>query len=760
MKGGGSMRKIVLLSAMLVLLYGVAGCGIKQIAEPDSAEVSTEESLDDPQSGHEGSRQSEDVRTSDTQEGVAATETPAYRTGKKGDDFILPDAQTHVYTLEELSGLTKEELRISRNEIYARHGRKFKSAELNSYFAEKAWYQPAVEADAFDDGVLNQAEIENLKLIKEAEERASSEFISCPKIGLEEFPHIDGSTATIPLSQAIYRLATGASQKEAEAAVEHSKTTWAYENLQSISGKGLVIAYEPGEELKERLKKDDSLIIKPIGRDALVFMINESNPVTSLSQKQVVDIYSGKAGNWKTFGGKNQSIKAFQRPEASGSQNLMEKLVMKGTPMADAPLEFYASEMGELIEKVSSYDNTGEALGYSVYYYARNMYQKPGLKFVAVDGVMPSNDTIRNGTYPYVNDFYAAIRKDEPKDSKASQLFEWLTSEDGQALINSLGYVGINDSKKAVPAVLAEERETEYTAEIPIAAGNTFFADGEYLYGEKGIALFDKKMNLVKFIPHIAPYQMPYFWEGSADTPLLMRDTISGKYGVYSIAKERWICDPVYDNGFLAREGVVLLQKEEKAEESEESYQWSYLYNYVDKSGTIVRKDMTQEEWEEWNPEEEYHYIDRTEFAQTYPELLNRCGAGAEDVQIYSAEYQEDIAVIKKGDKETYYKMDGTFLFEFDRRQFALGAEEAWSYPFIINEEMAYLRVAVSGEDITGYFIYRDGNLVKELETDTGEWIRDIGEHYYVMSRGSYLYVYNYDDKPCARFLQGYYMND
>ncbi len=101
-----------------------------------------------------------------------------------------------------------------------------------------------------------------------------------------------------------------------------------------------------------------------------------------------------------------------------GSQNLMEKLVMKGTAMAEAPQDFVVSEMGELIEKVSAYDNTGEALGYSVYYYAKNMYQKPELKFMAVDGVMPSSDTIRDGSYPYVSDFYAAVRKDEPKGFK------------------------------------------------------------------------------------------------------------------------------------------------------------------------------------------------------------------------------------------------------------------------------------------------------------------------------------------------------
>ena len=87
----------------------------------------------------------------------------------------------------------------------------------------------------------------------------------------------------------------------------------------------------------------------------------------------------------------------------------MEKLVMKDIPMEEAPKEFIVQEMGELLEEVSAYDNEGNALGYSVYFYASNMYERPELKFMAVDGVMPDRDTIRNGNYPFVNDFYAAI---------------------------------------------------------------------------------------------------------------------------------------------------------------------------------------------------------------------------------------------------------------------------------------------------------------------------------------------------------------
>ena len=83
----------------------------------------------------------------------------------------------------------------------------------------------------------------------------------------------------------------------------------------------LVIAYEPSEVLKEEFKAlGDQVEVKAIGRDALVFMANQSNPVSSLTAEQIVEIYTGRVQNWKEIGGEDREILAFQRPENSGSQ--------------------------------------------------------------------------------------------------------------------------------------------------------------------------------------------------------------------------------------------------------------------------------------------------------------------------------------------------------------------------------------------------------------------------------------------------------
>ena len=70
-------------------------------------------------------------------------------------DYVIPDSSTRYLTNADLNGLSEWQIRIARNEIYARHGRIFKSDDLADYFASKSWYTPSVSADQFDNSYLN-----------------------------------------------------------------------------------------------------------------------------------------------------------------------------------------------------------------------------------------------------------------------------------------------------------------------------------------------------------------------------------------------------------------------------------------------------------------------------------------------------------------------------------------------------------------------------------------------------------------------------
>ncbi len=258
---------------------------------------------------------------------------------------------------------------------------------------------------------------------------------------LADLPVIDGSTANIPLISLVIQRLTGATATEADNAVHTTGTPTAYRNLVDGSA-DLLLIYEPDQDTIKAIEESGvKLESHPIGRDALVFFTNSSNPVKSLTTKQYKDIYTGKITNWSAVGGKNVKIVAYQRPEASGSQALLRKYVVGKTTLAKAPRErIIATAMSEIIDKVSSYSNSGNALGYSVYYYLANMYAVPGIKMLAVGGVQPSTKTIAEGSYPYGNDFYAVVRADAAAGSPARKVLDWLLSESGAKTVTDAGY--------------------------------------------------------------------------------------------------------------------------------------------------------------------------------------------------------------------------------------------------------------------------------------------------------------------------------
>lgn len=262
-----------------------------------------------------------------------------------------------------------------------------------------------------------------------------------PQMSYEEYPRIDGSLACVPLCEALAVEMTGCTQAQAEETMADFTNTNPCYLLLAEGGTDILLAYEPAESTKNELDCYEPLDVRPVGKDALVFIVNEDNPVESLTQQQAYDIYTGKITNWSEVGGSDMEIKAFQRPETSGSQTMMRKLLIGDAEMAEAETEMIAAGMDDIINALKEYDNSANALGYSVYYYASEMFKQPGLKFLQIDGVEPSNETIKSGEYPLINEFYCVTN--EQSSDRAKEIREWLLSEDGQEFVEGCGYVPV-----------------------------------------------------------------------------------------------------------------------------------------------------------------------------------------------------------------------------------------------------------------------------------------------------------------------------
>lgn len=83
--------------------------------------------------------------------------------------YVLPNSNSTVYSYDVLRGLSAWELRVARNEIYARYGRMFNDADLQAHFNSKSWYNGTIPPDQFNANVLNATELENIKRIQEVE---------------------------------------------------------------------------------------------------------------------------------------------------------------------------------------------------------------------------------------------------------------------------------------------------------------------------------------------------------------------------------------------------------------------------------------------------------------------------------------------------------------------------------------------------------------------------------------------------------------
>lgn len=256
-----------------------------------------------------------------------------------------------------------------------------------------------------------------------------------------ELPILDGATALYPLYSAFVQATyPEKSYPHYESEVMLTTTPTAYTNL--LNGEAdIIFVAEPSHSQIERAKiLGKELKLTPIGREAFVFFVNKKNKVDGLTLQQIKDIYSGEIMNWSEVGGDNDKIRAFQRPEDSGSQTAVQSL-MGDTPLMEAPTEDVATGMGGIINEVSKYKNYKNAIGYTFRFYSTEMVRNNRIKLLEIDGVAATKETIRAGTYPIASEFYAVTAGSE--NPNVEKFIEWIISAEGQQLVEKAGYVSV-----------------------------------------------------------------------------------------------------------------------------------------------------------------------------------------------------------------------------------------------------------------------------------------------------------------------------
>jgi phosphate transport system substrate-binding protein len=222
--------------------------------------------------------------------------------------------------------------------------------------------------------------------------------------------------------------------------VKSSQTHGAFMNL--IDGNADIILTHRTISPDEKLHADSvevTLIETPIALDAFVFVVNKNNPIKSLTINQVQKIYTGEITNWSQVGGNHASIKVFTRPRNSGSEEVLRELVMDGLEPADFP----ESAIGGMSQVFGEILNNLDGICYTFNNYKDLQARVPDSEVpkIAINGIFPDNNTVRNKLYPFISEVRVAIRSDLDHNTMAYKLYEWLQSENAKSTISECGFI-------------------------------------------------------------------------------------------------------------------------------------------------------------------------------------------------------------------------------------------------------------------------------------------------------------------------------
>lgn len=304
----------------------------------------------------------------------------------------------------------------------------------------------------------------------EKDEPEEKKLIEIGDFTIENYPKVDGATATRALNNMIACKLLGVDYVWSESIgggernvlpsydyweawqeysafcdflaerVKTSQTHGAFMNLIDGNADIILVSSKPSPDEKMHANQMGvTLIQTPVALDAFVFIVNEANPVKSLTTEQIRRIYTKQITNWSEVGGRNSEMAVFTRPRNSGSEETLREVVMNGLEPAEFPESAQVQGMGAVFSEIQ---HSEDGICYTFNNYKEMIAQIPeGIASkIAVDGVIPDKTNIGNRTYPFTTEVYAVIRSDLNRNSMAYKLYEWLQTESAKTVFEECGF--------------------------------------------------------------------------------------------------------------------------------------------------------------------------------------------------------------------------------------------------------------------------------------------------------------------------------
>jgi phosphate transport system substrate-binding protein len=184
------------------------------------------------------------------------------------------------------------------------------------------------------------------------------------------------------------------------------------------------------KEMKQAREKGVNPVGTVIALDGIAVIVHKSNPINDITIDDLKKIYTGKMTNWSSLGGKGKIV-VVSRDAASGTFEVFNEKVLTGAKLTESAL-MQASNL----EIARTIEQTPGGIGYVGLGYISDK-----VKVLKVNGVTPSEQTVRNGSYPLARPLYM-YTNGAPK-GLAKSFIDFILSNEGQKIVRDNGFVPV-----------------------------------------------------------------------------------------------------------------------------------------------------------------------------------------------------------------------------------------------------------------------------------------------------------------------------
>jgi phosphate transport system substrate-binding protein len=184
------------------------------------------------------------------------------------------------------------------------------------------------------------------------------------------------------------------------------------------------------KEIKTAREKGVNPVAHVVARDGIAVVVHPDNPLNAISKENIKKIYTGELSRWDKIGGKG-TIVAVSRDAASGTFEAFNELALEKAKLTDGALMLASN-----LEIARTVAQTPGAIGYIGLGYLTD-----NVKALKVDGVMPSEATVNDGSYPLARPLFM-YTNGNPK-GLAKSFIDYIMSEAGQQIVKEAGFVPV-----------------------------------------------------------------------------------------------------------------------------------------------------------------------------------------------------------------------------------------------------------------------------------------------------------------------------